>query len=78
MKLWKTVIERKLKKEIQVTDNQFGFMLGRSTMEAVYLLTRVWSDIGWIKNELHLVFIALEKTYDRVSREILWKALEKK
>jgi len=28
--------------------------------------------------DLHLVFIDLEKTYDRVSKEILWKALKKK
>ena len=30
------------------------------------------------KRDLHMIFIDLEITYDRVQRKILWKALEKK
>jgi hypothetical protein len=39
MKLWGTVIEHRLRHAIQyISENQFGFMLGRSIMEAIFLL----------------------------------------
>ncbi|KAH1238778.1 LINE-1 retrotransposable element ORF2 protein [Glycine max] len=61
MKLWERVIERRLRKETQVTENQFGFMPGRSTMEAIYLLRRVMEQYHMDQQDMHLIFIDLEK-----------------
>jgi hypothetical protein len=38
MKLWERVIKHRLRRMTHVTQNQFGFMPGRWTMEAIFLL----------------------------------------
>jgi hypothetical protein len=41
MKLWERIIEHHLKGVTNVTENQFGFMPGRSTMEAIFLIRQL-------------------------------------
>ena len=41
MKLWERVIEHRLRRVTSVTQNQFGFMPGRSTMEAIFPNTTI-------------------------------------
>ncbi|KAF1867871.1 hypothetical protein Lal_00012767 [Lupinus albus] len=38
MKIWKRIIELRLRQEMNITENQFGFMSERSTIKTIYLL----------------------------------------
>ncbi|GKE73354.1 retrovirus-related pol polyprotein LINE-1 [Tanacetum coccineum] len=78
MKLWKRVFERRLRREIEVSENQFGFMPGRSTMEAIHIIRSLMEMYRERQKDLHLAFLDLEKAYDSVSRELIWKTLSDK
>ena len=58
------LIERRLQKDILISENQFGFILYRLTVKAIYLLKRFMELYKARKEDLHLVFKDLEKAYD--------------
>jgi hypothetical protein len=77
MKLWERVIEHRLRGMTHITMNQFGFMPGRSTMEAIFLIRQFMERYKEQKKDLHMVFIDLEKDYDKIPKNLMWWAMDK-
>jgi hypothetical protein len=46
-------------------------------MEAIFLIRQLMERDREQKKDLHIVFIDLEKAYDKVLRNIMWWALQK-
>jgi len=80
MKLWEMVIEKRLRRDISIFENQFDFIGGRSITftEAIHLTRKLVEFYRVREKHFHVMFINVEKTYYRVPREVLGVALRKK
>ena len=63
---------------VKVDEMQFGFMPGKGTIDAVYILRRLQEEYLDKEKKLYMYFFDLEKAFYRVPRRVLEWAMRKR
>ena len=77
MKLWERIVEKRLRSDLKFSNQQYGFMPGKSTTDALFALRVLMEKYREGQKELHCVFVDLEEAYDKVPREQVWYCMRK-
>ena len=77
MKVWDNVIDRRLREETTMGEEQFGFMPRKGTTIAIFAARQMIEKHRVRQKALHMVFIDLDKAYDRVPRQV-WRCMREK
>lgn len=60
---------------VRVSTNQCGFVKGVSTTDAIHAALLLIEKHRQKNQPLHVAFLYLEKVFDRVQPELMWKVL---
>ena len=71
-------IKRRLRKVVKLDEMQMGFMPGRGTADAIFIMRQLLEKYEMVGRDLYVVFVDLEKAFDRVPREVIWWSLRRK
>ena len=61
MKEWERIIEARLRDRVEISKQQYGFMPGKGTIDAMFALRMLMEKYREGQRELHCVFVDLEK-----------------
>ena len=77
MKGIERVIEKIIRERISIDDMQFGFVPGRGTTDAIFILRQLQEKHLAKNKKLYFAFVDLEKAFNRVPRKVIWWAMRK-
>ena len=70
-----TDFETQIRKEYSVDSMQFGFMPGRGTTDAIFILRQMQEKYLGKKKDIFFAFVDLKKAFDRIPRKVIWWAM---
>ena len=76
MKVAERIFEDRIRQQIDIDDMQLGFMIGKGTTDAIFIVRQMQKFRAKGK-KLYFRFVDLEKAFDRVLREVIRWAMHK-
>ena len=77
-KIWERVLDRRVIVCTEIHESQFGFMPGRNTTDAIFIIKQTIEQYREGQKDICVTFIDLEKAYDRVPREEIWRTMRER
>ena len=78
MKIVERVLERRIRELVNFGSMQFGFIPGRGTTDALFVVRRMQEEYRNKKKNLHMCFMNIEKAFHRVPRKVMEWAMKTK
>ena len=71
------VLEKRIRCQVSIDNMQFGFMPGKGTTDAIFIMRQVQEKHQAKKKKMYYALVDIEKAFDRVPREVVRWALRK-
>ena len=77
MKILERIVDDLIRQLMSIDDSQFGFIPGRGTTDAIFVVRQLQEKYLAASKRLYLASVDLEKAFDRVPWKVIWWALRK-
>ena len=71
MKVVERLFKKRLRKMVEIREEQYRFITGKGTIDAIFILRQLQEKYLENDKELYLVFVDFEKAFDRIPRVLI-------
>uniref|UniRef100_A0A673LG56 Reverse transcriptase domain-containing protein n=1 Tax=Sinocyclocheilus rhinocerous TaxID=307959 RepID=A0A673LG56_9TELE len=75
MKIFKRILDTRLRQIITITPNQCGFVKGSGTTDAIHAARLLVERYREKNRRVHVTFLDLKKAFDKIPHNLIWHAL---
>ena len=77
MKILERIVESLIRQLVSINNYQFGFVPGRGTADAIFVVRQLQGKYLAGNNRLCMAFVDSEKAFDWVLLKVIWWVLRK-